>query len=152
MAAAQMDRPACWRPMAENRQRARAARARPNASTRGATIDRFIYRPRQKAEKLWKLLPRGKARRGPRKRRETTSTITDRRSIHDRPEAVQSREKIGDREADLMFCRRTRPVLVLHERVSRLTLAAKLAGKRAASIMPTAGSEDSCPGISISTP
>jgi transposase, IS30 family len=96
------------------------------------TIYRFIYRARQKLEKLWKLLPRGKARRGRRKRRETKSTITDRRSIHERPEAVQNRQKLGDWEADLMFCRRTQPVLVLHERTSRLTLAAKLAGKSAA--------------------
>jgi IS30 family transposase len=101
------------------------------------TIYRFIYRARQKVEKLWKLLPRGKARRGRRKRRETKSTITDRRSIHDRPEVVQDREKLGDWEADLMFCRRTQPVLVLHERASRLTLAAKLAGKSAAETAAT---------------
>ena len=101
------------------------------------TIYRFIYRARQKLEKLWKLLPRGKARRGRRKRRETKSTITDRRSIHDRPEVVQDREKLGDWEADLMFCRRTQPVLVLHERTSRLTLAAKLAGKSAAETAAT---------------
>jgi IS30 family transposase len=101
------------------------------------TIYRFIYRARQKVEKLWKLLPRGKARRGRRKRRETKSTITDRRSIHERPEVVQDREKLGDWEADLMFCRRTQPVLVLHERTSRLTLAAKLAGKSAAETAAT---------------
>jgi transposase, IS30 family len=96
------------------------------------TIYSFIYRARQKVEKLWKLLPRGKARRGRRKRRETKSTISGRCSIHERPEAVLGREKLGDWEADLMFCRRTQPVLVLHERTSRLTLAAKLAGKSAA--------------------
>lgn len=101
------------------------------------TIYRFIYRARQKVEKLWKLLPRGKARRGRRKRRETKATITDRRSIHERPEAVMDREKLGDWEADLMFCRRTQPVLVLHERASRLTLAAKLAGKSAAETAAT---------------
>ncbi|NJM54989.1 MAG: IS30 family transposase [Verrucomicrobiae bacterium] len=101
------------------------------------TIYRFIYRARQKLEKLWQLLPRGKARRGRRKRRETKSTITDRRSIHERPEAVLGREKLGDWEADLMFCRRTQPILVLHERTSRLTLAAKLAGKSAAETAAT---------------
>jgi transposase, IS30 family len=101
------------------------------------TIYSFIYRVRQKVEKLWKLLPRGKARRGRRKRRDTRSTITDRRSIHDRPEAVLGRQKLGDWEADLMFCRRTQPVLVLHERTSRLTLAAKLAGKSAAETAAT---------------
>ena len=71
------------------------------------TIYRFIYGARQRPAKLWKLLPRGKARRGRRKCRETKSAITDRRSIHERPEAVQNREKLGDWEADLMFCRGT---------------------------------------------
>jgi len=101
------------------------------------TIYRFVYRARQKLEKLWKLLPRGKARRGRRKRREPKATITDRRSIHERPEAVMGREKLGDWEADLMFCRRSQPVLVLHERASRFTLAAKLAGKSAAETAAT---------------
>ena len=36
-----------------------------------------------------------------------------------------------------MFCRRTQPILVLHERTSRLTLAAKLAGKSAAETAAT---------------
>ena len=101
------------------------------------TIYRFIYRARQKVEKLWKLLPRGKARRGRRKRRDTKATITARRSIHERPAADKDRETLGDWEADQMFCRRTQPVLVLHERASRLTLAAKLAGKSAAETAAT---------------
>jgi len=42
------------------------------------TIYRFVYRARQKTEKLWKLLPRGKARRGRRKRRDTKSPIAAR--------------------------------------------------------------------------
>ena len=50
----------------------------------------------KKTEKLWKLLPRGKARRGRRKRRDTNRTISDRRSIRDRPEAVLGREKLDD--------------------------------------------------------
>jgi hypothetical protein len=100
------------------------------------TIYSFIYRARQKVEKLWKLLPRGKARRGRRKGRATKGTINDRRSIHDRPEAVLGRQKLGDWEADLMFCRRTQPVLVLHERTSRLTLAANPEGARGKSFPP----------------
>jgi IS30 family transposase len=96
------------------------------------TIYRFIHRPRQRSAKLWKLLPRGKARRGRRKRRETKSPIANRQSIHDRPDDVQTRTKAGDWEADLMICKRTRPVLVLHERRSRLTIASKLTGKSAA--------------------
>ncbi len=35
-------------------------------------------------------------------------------------------------EGDLIICKRTRPVLVLHERKSRVTLAALLTGKTAA--------------------
>ena len=36
------------------------------------------------------------------------------------------------REGDLIICKCTRPVLVLHERKSRVTLAARLTGKTAA--------------------
>src|SRR5215203_863565 len=50
------------------------------------TIYAFVHRPGQKAEKLWKLLPRGRARRGRRRARQPRATIAGRRSIHDRPE------------------------------------------------------------------
>src|SRR3954469_3392469 len=39
------------------------------------TIDAFIHRPGQKGEKLWKLLPRGRARRGRTRARPPRSTI-----------------------------------------------------------------------------
>src|SRR5829696_1195366 len=71
------------------------------------TIYAFVHRPGQKGEKLWKLLPRGRARRGRRRARQPRSVIAERRSIHDRPEAVQ-------------------------ERKTRFVLAARLAGKSAA--------------------
>jgi IS30 family transposase len=58
--------------------------------------------------------------------------IKDRSSIHDRPKDVDARADIGHWEGDLIICKRTRPVLVLHERKSRVTLAARLAGKTAA--------------------
>jgi len=96
------------------------------------TIYAFIHRPGQKGEKLWKLLPRGRARRGRRRARPPRSTIAGRRSIHDRPEAVQAREDAGHWEGDLLICKRTRPVLVLKERETRFVLAARLAGKSAA--------------------
>ena len=83
------------------------------------TIYAFIHRPGQKGEKLWKLLPRGRARRGRRRARPPRSTIAGRRSIHDRPEAVQAREDAGHWEGDLLICKRTRPVLVLKERKTR---------------------------------
>jgi IS30 family transposase len=92
----------------------------------------WIYGPTQKSEKLWKLLPKKRARRGRRKRGKARNTIADRRSIHDRPEDVESRETVGHWEGDLIICNRTRPVLVLKERKSRFVIAAKLSGKTAA--------------------
>src|SRR4051794_3503598 len=96
------------------------------------TIYAFVHRPGQRGEKLWKLLPRGRARRGRRRARPPRSTIAGRRSIHDRPETVQGRKEAGHWEGDLLICRRTRPVLVLKERKTRFVLAARLAGKSAA--------------------
>ncbi len=99
------------------------------------SIYAWIYGPTQKAEKLWKLLPRKQAKRGRRKRRNARNTIVDRRSIHDRPEDVENREIVGHWEGDLMICNRTRPILVLKERKSRFVIAAKLSGKTAKAIM-----------------
>src|SRR3954454_18384157 len=96
------------------------------------TIYAFVHRAGQKAEKLWKLLPRGRARRGRRRARQPRSAIAGRRSTHERPEGVQERKEAGHREGDLLICRRTRPVLVLEERKTRFVLAARLAGKSAA--------------------
>jgi IS30 family transposase len=58
--------------------------------------------------------------------------IKDRASIHDRPKEIEGRADVGHWEGDLIICKRTRPVLVLHERKSRVTLPARLAGKTAA--------------------
>src|SRR4051812_29295100 len=62
------------------------------------TIYAFVHRAGQKAEKLWKLLPRGRARRGRRRARQPRSAIAGRRSIHERPEGVQGRKEAGHRE------------------------------------------------------
>ena len=96
------------------------------------TIYAFIHRASQKAEKLWRLLPRGRAKRGRTRARQPRSAIAGRRSIHDRPAEVQERQVAGHWEGDLLICRRTRPVLVLKERKTRFVLAARLAGKSAA--------------------
>src|SRR5690349_16495448 len=64
--------------------------------------------------------------------RPSRDRIKDRASIHDRPRDVEGRAAIGHWEGDLIICKRTRPVLVLHERKSRVTLATRLAGKTAA--------------------
>jgi IS30 family transposase len=96
------------------------------------TIYAFLHRPGQQAEKLWRLLPRGRARRGRRRARQPRTTIAGRASIHARPEAVEGRREAGHWEGDLLICRRTRPVLVLEERKTRFVLAARLAGQSAA--------------------
>ena len=96
------------------------------------TIYAFLHRPGQGGEKLWKLLPRGRAKRGRRRARQPRNHIAERRSIHDRPMEVQKRQAAGHWEGDLLICRRARPVLVLKERKTRLVLAARLAGKSAA--------------------
>ena len=96
------------------------------------TIYAFVYRGRQRAEELWRYLTRRRRTRRPLRARRSRDTIKNRASIHDRPDAVANREEAGHWEADLIICKRTRPVLVLHERKSRVTLAARLTGKTAA--------------------
>ena len=96
------------------------------------TIYAFIYRTGQKAEALWRYLTRRHKRRRPRRARPSRDAIKDRASIHDRPKTIESRSEAGHWEGDLIICKCTRPVLVLHERKSRVTLAARLTGKTAA--------------------
>ena len=96
------------------------------------TIYAFIYRTGQKAEALWRYLTRRHKRRRPRHARPSRDAIKDRASIHDRPKIIESRSEAGHWEGDLIICKCTRPVLVLHERKSRVTLAARLTGKTAA--------------------
>jgi IS30 family transposase len=96
------------------------------------TIYAFIYRTAHKAEVLWRYLTRRHKRRRPRRARASRDTLKDRASIHERPKTIESRGEAGHWEGDLIICKRTRPVLVLHERKSRVTLAARLIGKTAA--------------------
>jgi transposase, IS30 family len=97
-----------------------------------AAIYAFIYRAAWKGEELWRYLTRHHKRRKPRRARPSRDMIKDRASIHARPKEIEARADIGHWEGDLIICKRTRPVLVLHERKSRVTLAARLAGKTAA--------------------
>jgi len=96
------------------------------------TIYAFVYRSTQKAAELWRYLARRRKRRRPLRARPARDAIKDRASIHERPATVEARDEVGHWEGDLIICKRTRPVLVLHERKSRLTLAARLSGKTAA--------------------
>jgi transposase, IS30 family len=94
------------------------------------TIYAWIYSAGQRAAKLWRFLVRKHARRGRRAGRGSRDQIPDKVHISERSAAANAREEAGHWEADLLFCKR-RPVLVLHERKTRLTLMARLAGKSA---------------------
>src|SRR3954454_17776053 len=89
----------------------------------------FVYRAARKGEDLWRYLPRRHKRRRPRPARPSRDRIKHRASIHDRPRDVEGRAARGHWEGDLIIGKRARPVLVLHERKSRVTLAGKTAAE-----------------------
>ncbi len=103
------------------------------------TIYRFIYaQMARKTEYAWRhYLPQAKAKRGRRcyKGRSPASFIALRRPLAERPAAVADRRTPGHWEADLMLFRiYGQAILTLHERHSRLLIAARPPGKAAAPI------------------
>ena len=92
----------------------------------------WIYRAGQKTERLWRFLTRRHARRRKANARASRDRIAEKTPLSQRPGDADARETVGHWEADLVICRRSRPVLVLHERKTRITLMARLAGKTAA--------------------
>ena len=90
-----------------------------------------LFRSAQKAEKLWRYLTRRKASGGRRARR-SKGKITDKVHISQRSEAADERTESGHWEADLVICKHNRPLLVLHERKTRLTVMTRLSSKSAA--------------------
>lgn len=96
------------------------------------TIYVFIYRSAQKTEKLWKFLVRRRARRRPLHARKSHDRIKDKVHIAERTDAANDRFEAGHWEGDLLICKLMRPVLVLHERKTRITLMTRLMGKSAA--------------------
>jgi len=95
------------------------------------TIYAFIFRGAQKAEKLWRYLTRRKASRGRRARR-SKDKIAGKTHISERSDAANTRQEAGHGEGDLVICKRNHPLLVLHERKTRLTIMTRLASKSAA--------------------
>jgi transposase, IS30 family len=96
------------------------------------TIYGWIYRAGQKTERLWRFLTRRHARRRKANARTSRDRIAEKTPLSQRSGDADARETVGHWEADLVICRRSRPVLVLHERKTRITLMARLAGKSAA--------------------
>ena len=96
------------------------------------TIYSWIYRAGQKTERLWRFLTRHHTRRRKRHGRASRDTIAEKTHISQRAGDADARETVGHWEADLVICKRSRPVLALHERKTRVTLMTRLAGKTAA--------------------
>jgi IS30 family transposase len=96
------------------------------------SIYRYIYRPKVKPKRLYRYLARAKARRGRRYFKQRREPIAGRRSIHERPQAIENREAFGHWEGDLMQFRTQRGnLLTLVERQTGLTLARGLPSKTA---------------------
>ena len=104
-------------------------RTLPTVSTE--TIYGWIYRTGQKAARLWRFLTRRRARRKTRSGRASRDRIAEKVHVSQRSDDADARETAGHWEADLVICKRSRPILVLHERKTRLTLMSRLAGKTA---------------------
>jgi IS30 family transposase len=99
------------------------------------SVYRYAHSKAGRKDKLYKLLPRGKASRGWRVAKDPATRIPGRVSIHDRPESVNNRAEIGHWEADLMcFADQKQALLVLTERKTRLVMAARLANKQAKTV------------------
>ncbi len=93
---------------------------------------RFIYRWPVRREKLHRYLPRAKATRGRRCFKRRRGPIPRRRSIHERGQAIDTRDQFGHWEGDLMRFRTQRGnLLTAVERKTGLTLATGLPCKTA---------------------
>ena len=95
------------------------------------TIYAWIYGPDGRRQKLHKLLPKGKSRRGRRARRSHREPpIPGRLPVHMRPTKAHLRSVPGHWEADLMHFAGQRPALLTClERKSRFLLTTKLENK-----------------------
>jgi IS30 family transposase len=100
------------------------------------SIYRFIHSRDGRSAGLHRYLRYPKAKRGWRARKSARVTnIPDRVSIHERPPDIDTRESLGHWEGDLMcFSDQKQAMLILHERKSRLTLAARLPDKKSETV------------------
>lgn len=97
------------------------------------TIYRFISQDKAEGGQLFKHLRHGLGkRRKKHKSAENRGQIPNRRSIEQRPDTVESRNRIGHWESDSVVGRNHKSYIATHvERKSRFTLAAKLQSKSA---------------------
>ncbi len=96
------------------------------------SIYRYIYRPKVHGQRLYRYLPRAKAKRGRRYFKRQRTPIPDRLGIGNRPQHIETREEFGHWEGDLMQFRTQRGnLLTLCERKTRFSLTFPLPSKRA---------------------
>lgn len=99
------------------------------------SIYRFIYHRARLPDPSWyRLLPRAKHRRGyfAGSGGSLSKLIKQRISISERPAEVAERQAVGHWEADLMlFGKRNRALLIVHERLSRYTVVQRISDKTA---------------------
>jgi IS30 family transposase len=109
----------------------------PQKSISAEAIYQFVYHPKNKAQELWKLLPRKKRRRGVIRKQRSTGGILHRVSIHQRPTEIGTREQFGHYEADLMFNKgsQSENILTLVERKSRMVTFVKHESKQSEPII-----------------
>ncbi len=99
------------------------------------SIYRYIYSAEGRKLSLHKYLARAKRKRGHRTGKARNSRIPNRISIHERPENIAGRQDFGHWEGDLMaFSKPGHNNLVLVERKTRFTLAARQTDKKAQTI------------------
>lgn len=93
----------------------------------------WLYQPVQKKDKLWKFLPRHKAKRGLRKSKGAgLSRIPNRIPLQERPKSVEAKREFGHWEGDLMsFQKNSQHILVLRERKTMFTRSCPLPSKKA---------------------
>ena len=102
------------------------------------SIYQWVYKTSKKNKiNLYRLLPYGKKKRYRRRnKRARRINIPGRKSIHIRPKEVESREKFGHWEADLLVGKNARSyVLTIQDRKYKYILSAKLSDKKEDSVV-----------------
>jgi len=113
-------------------------KAQPPKAVRGATISHeqiyeYIYQGDGRFEGWWRYLVRKQPKRRPQHgRKPRKPKIPERISVHDRPEEIDARRRIGDWESDLAAFRKQRQALsVQYERRCMFTRLHRVANKTA---------------------
>jgi IS30 family transposase len=107
------------------------------------TIYNWVYNdPHNKSQSLYQYLRFGKKTRGNHYNHERTRQqfkLPNRVSIHERPQVVRDRTRLGDWEADTVLFPQKHLIVTAYERLSGLALFQKLHTKQARVVCPVLG-------------